>query len=89
MTVNSMQVQLIHCSGMEKSSNERFDFSFIYGLNTIARKRYLWNGLIDIQGIDVPWLVTGKVNTPFDIDRRKNGANVTLHEIDGANASKL
>lgn len=81
MTFKQIQEQLIQCSIIDKDSNKVVDSTLIYGLNIIAEKKDLWNGLIHIsQWVNAPWLIMGDFNTPFDIDHWKNGANVSLND---------
>lgn len=53
----------------------------VYGLNTIGERKELWRKLGRLGVQDWPWLLTGDFNSILLLEDRRNGAEVTLHEL--------
>ncbi|XP_070002870.1 uncharacterized protein [Nicotiana sylvestris] len=74
--------QLVHCKVKDKSTQNTFDITFVYGKNTIAERRNLWGQLRQIQSnIQEAWLLTGDFNNMLSVDDRINGQPVQQAEL--------
>lgn len=65
LAVLSSSAQHISCSVQRHSTGETFVVSFIYGFNTVAERRILWDELIAVQSSfrdDLPWCLIGDFN---------------------------
>lgn len=75
--VEFSSMQLIHCVMVDKHSPFKCTISWIYGLNTIAERKELWDQLRATHNIVTRlWLILGDFNTILNSDYRLNGAPV-------------
>ncbi|XP_070039255.1 uncharacterized protein [Nicotiana tomentosiformis] len=71
--------QLVHCQVEDRSSQFKCKISFVYGFNTIAARKTLWDTLrLTGRNMDDPWVVLGDLNTVLYADDRINGIPVHL-----------
>nr|XP_010312970.1 uncharacterized protein LOC104644590 [Solanum lycopersicum] len=74
--------QLIHCQVKERSKGFQFNFSVIYGFNTIEQRKSLWTDLNKMaQNVISPWLIIGDFNAVLSPQDRQAGAPVNESEI--------
>lgn len=53
-----------------------------YGLNSLADRKDLWLGIVDIsQSMVEPWCIMGDFNAVFDISHRVNGRLISAYEM--------
>lgn len=69
--------QAIHCQIFDKVTSKQFVCSFVYGFNTVAARRDLWNSLIS-WGINnnEPWILLGDFNSTLSIDDGQSGVQI-------------
>ncbi|XP_019260707.1 PREDICTED: uncharacterized protein LOC109238677 [Nicotiana attenuata] len=69
--------QLIHCFVEDRQSQFNCELTYVYGYNTIAGRKPLWDQLRNIRGsINGPWILLGDFNTILFSDDRVNGVPV-------------
>jgi hypothetical protein len=74
--------QVIHCEIFSKCTKEKFHLSCVYGHNNLAKRRGLWNSLMNwAGGIVLPWMCMGDFNNMLRTEERRSGRPVTQHEI--------
>lgn len=74
--------QLVHCKVKDKSSQFTCDITFVYGKNTIAERRNLWEQIRQIHNnMQEAWLVIGDFNSVLTVDDRINGQPVQQAEL--------
>ncbi|XP_070019439.1 uncharacterized protein [Nicotiana sylvestris] len=73
--------QLIHCFIEDRQSQFNCELTYVYGYNTTAGRKPLWDQLRNIKGsINGPWILLGDFNTILSSDDRVNG--VPVHPVE-------
>ena len=82
VVVDRVHLQYVHCHVTVWKSGFRFWFTVVYGLNSLADKKDLWQGIVALsKNMVEPWCVMGDFNAIFDIIHRSNGRLVSAYEM--------
>ncbi|PHT50277.1 hypothetical protein CQW23_10024 [Capsicum baccatum] len=82
VTILETSAQMVHCAVQDKNSTFTCWMTFVYGFNTLAARRTLWDHLRHIRAnCQNPWVVLGDFNANLSYDDSINGEPVTPQEL--------
>uniref|UniRef100_A0A803QQF5 Endonuclease/exonuclease/phosphatase domain-containing protein n=1 Tax=Cannabis sativa TaxID=3483 RepID=A0A803QQF5_CANSA len=61
-----------------------FCATFVYGINTIDKRKSLWEDLLKLKMVVKPWVVLGDFNAIINIDDRVGGNSITFNDTHDA-----
>ncbi|XP_062103916.1 uncharacterized protein LOC133815044 [Humulus lupulus] len=73
--------QLVHCQVYMVSYRSVFHVTFVYGYNTVEKRRSLWLDLTRISLSVKAWIVLGDFNAPFSREDRSGGNPISSLEL--------
>ncbi|XP_060190886.1 uncharacterized protein LOC132620215 [Lycium barbarum] len=78
--------QMMHCHVRDRTTDNHFLITVIYGFNTLEQRKSLWEDLKGVnQGINQPWILAGDFNAVMAPQDRMCGNPVTLAEVQDFN----
>ncbi|XP_062104316.1 uncharacterized protein LOC133815496 [Humulus lupulus] len=81
LTVLEDSPQLVHCQVQMVGDRRCFFVTFIYGYNTVEKRRSLWTDLTRISLSVKAWIILGDFNAPFSGGDRSGGNAITSIEL--------
>ncbi|KAM6548138.1 hypothetical protein CsatB_019814 [Cannabis sativa] len=76
--------QFVHCYVKLASCEYGFCATFVYGINTIDKRKSLWEDLLKLKMVVKPWVVLGDFNAIINIDDRVGGNSITFNDTHDA-----
>ncbi|XP_062106727.1 uncharacterized protein LOC133818056 [Humulus lupulus] len=81
LTVLEDSPQLVHCQVQLVGDMRCFWVTFVYGFNTVEKRRSLWTDLTRISLSAKAWIVLGDFNATFSGGDRSGGNAITGNEL--------